>query len=100
MAWTLFSVPSGKRGELDAALHDDQLSRQSQKVRDAKSLGGPADTLYVLLEGSADAMKRGDELLSVVGTRLPAAEGETLYRKLKDEEEAASEGMGLFFTEG
>jgi hypothetical protein len=100
MAWTLFSVPSGKRADLDAVLHDDQLSRQSQKVRDAKSLGGPADTVYVLLEGSAEAMKRADELLAAVGTRLPAVDGEALYRKLKDEEEAASEGMGLFFTEG
>ena len=100
MPWTLFSVPAGKRAELDAVLHDDQLSRQSQKIREAKSLGGPADALYVLLEGSADAMKRADELLAPVGTRLPAADGETLYRKLKDEEESASAGMGLFFTEG
>ena len=100
MAWTLFSVPAAKRAELDAVLRDDQLSRQSQKVRDAKSLGGPADALYVLLEGSAEAMKRADDLLAPVGTRLSAAEGEALYRKLKDEEEAASAGMGLFFTEG
>jgi len=100
MAWTLFSVPASKRSELDAVLHDDQLSRQSQKVRDANSVGGPADALYVLLEGSTDAMKRADELLTPVGTRLPAAEGEAVYRKLKDEEEAASAGMGLFFTEG
>jgi hypothetical protein len=100
MAWTLLSVPSAKRTELDTVLHDDQLSRQSQKIRDAKSLGGPADALYVLLEGSPDAMKRADELLAPVGTKLPPAEAEALYQKLKDEEEAASAGMGLFFTEG
>jgi hypothetical protein len=100
MAWTLFAVPNSKRTELDAVLHDDQLSRQSQKVRDAKSLGGPADSVYVLLEGSAEAMRRGEELLVPVGTRLPTSEAEALYRKFKDEEEAASAGMGLFFTEG
>jgi hypothetical protein len=100
MAWTLFSVPSAKRSELDDALKDDTLSRQSQKVRDAKAMGGPADTLYVLLEGSVDAMKRGDELLAPVGTKLPAAEAEPLYRRFKDEEESASAGMGLFFTDG
>jgi hypothetical protein len=100
MAWTLFSVPTGKRAELDAVLRDDQLSRQSQKIRDAKPLGGPGDALYVLLEGSAEAMKRADELLAPVGTRTPVAEAEPLYRKLKEEEEAASAGMGLFFTEG
>jgi hypothetical protein len=99
MAWTLFSVPSAKRSELDGVLKDDLLSRQSQKVRDAKAMGGAADTLYVLLEGSAEAMKRGDELLAPVGTKMPSAEAETLYRKFKDEEESASAGMGLFFTE-
>jgi|HubBroStandDraft_1064217.scaffolds.fasta_scaffold00319_27 hypothetical protein len=99
MAWTLFSVPSSKRGELDAVLKDDILSRQSQKVRDAKAMAGPADATYVLLEGSADAMKRGDELLAPVGTKLPPNEAEPLYRKFKEEEESASAGMGLFFTD-
>ncbi len=100
MAWTLFTVPNSKRAELDAVLHDDQLSRQSQKVRDAKALGGPADSVYVLLEGAPDAVRRAEELLGPVGTRLPAADAEALYRKFKDEEESASAGMGLFFTEG
>ncbi|MGA9840005.1 MAG: hypothetical protein WBF81_06110 [Thermoplasmata archaeon] len=100
MAWTLFSLPSAKRAELDAVLKDDLLSRQSQKVRDAKSIGGPADTTYVLLEGLPDAMQRADTLLAPVGTKLPAAEAEPLYRKFKEEEESASAGMGLFFTEG
>lgn len=100
MAWTLFSVPSAKRTELDQLLHDDQLSRQSQKVREASAMGGPADTLYVLLEGAPDAMTRADTLLGGVGQKLPPGDAETLHRKFKDEEEAASQGMGLFFTEG
>ncbi|HTW77195.1 MAG TPA: hypothetical protein VMG14_05455 [Thermoplasmata archaeon] len=100
MAWILFAVASAKRTELDAVLHDDQLSRQSQKVRDAGALGGPADQVYVLLEGSPEAMRRAEELLAPVGTRLSAADAESLYRKFKEEEEAASAGMGLFFTEG
>jgi hypothetical protein len=99
MAWTLFSVPSAKRSELETVLKDDILSRQSQKVRDAKTVGGPAETSYVLLEGLPDAMKRADELLGPVGTKVPAAESEALYRRFKDEEESASAGMGLFFTE-
>lgn len=99
MAWTLFSVPAAKRGELDALLRDDQLSRQSQKVRDAPSAGGPAGELYVLLEGGAEAIARADGLLGAVGQKLPAAQAEPLYRRFKDEEENASSGMGLFFTE-
>jgi hypothetical protein len=100
MAWTIHSVPSAKRAELDAVLKDDLLSRQSQKLREAAAMGGPSDALYVLLEGGADALRRADELLATVGTKLPAAEAEALYRRFKDEEEAASAGMGLFFTEG
>jgi len=99
MAWTLFSVPSTKRTELDAALKDDRVSRQSQTVRDAAAMGGPSGATYVLVEGSADAVLRAEELLATVGTKVPAAEAESLYRRFKDEEEAASAGMGLFFTE-
>jgi hypothetical protein len=99
MAWTIFSVPSARRTELDTVLRDDVISRQSQKLREAGTLGGPADTLYVLVEGSGDAVRRAGELLAPVGTRLPAAEAESLYRRFKDEEDAASQGMGLFFTE-
>jgi len=99
MAWTLFSVPTTKRTELDAALKDDRVSRQSLKVRDATAMGGPAGATYVLVEGAADAVHHAEELLTPIGSRLPSAEAEALYRRFKDEEEAASTGMGLFFTE-
>jgi len=100
MAWTLFSVPGTKRTELDAVLKDDRVSRQSQTVRDATTMGGPSGATYVLVEGAADAVARAQELLTPIGTRLPTADAEKLYRQFKDEEEAASAGMGLFFTEG
>jgi hypothetical protein len=99
MAWTLFSVPSTKRAELDAALRDDRVSRQSQKVRDATAMGGPSGATFVLIEGAADAVQRAEELLGPIGTKLPSADAEPLYRRFKDEEESASAGMGLFFTE-
>jgi len=100
MAWTIYSVPSGKRSDLEAALRDDLVSRQSQTVRDAGPLGGPADTIYVLVEGSADGVRRADELLAPVGARLPPPDAERLHQRFKDDEDAASAGMGLFLTEG
>ncbi len=100
MAWTIFTVPASKRADLDGVLKDDRVSRQSQKVREASALGGPADRLYVLIEGSDDAVRYAGELLAKVGERPPTPDAEALYRKFKDEEEAASAGMGLFFTEG
>ena len=75
------------------------MSRQSHKLRDAASAGGPNGQLYVLIEGSPEGVRRAEELLGPIGTKLPAADGEALYRRFKDEEEAASAGMGLFFTE-
>ncbi|MGD0257273.1 MAG: hypothetical protein ABSB90_05265 [Thermoplasmata archaeon] len=99
MAWTIFSVPTSKRTELDAALKDDVVSRQSQKVRDAAAMGGPADRTYVLVEGSTEGVARAKDLLAAVGTALPPAEGEKLHQRFRDEEDAASAGMGLFFTE-
>jgi hypothetical protein len=99
MAWTIYSVPSSRRTDLDGVLRDDVVSRQSQKLREAGAMGGPADLLYVLIEGSSDAVRRAEELLAPLGTRLPPAEAESLYRRFRDEEDAASLGMGLFFTE-
>jgi hypothetical protein len=100
MPWTLYSVASEKRTALDAALKDDLVSRQSHKVRDGPSVGSPAGVTVVLVEGTPDGVRRADELLGPVGTRLAGTDAEQLYRRLKDEEEAASAGMGLFFTEG
>ncbi|MGI0053149.1 MAG: hypothetical protein ACREC5_04295 [Thermoplasmata archaeon] len=99
MAWILFTVPNGRRGDLDTVLGDDQLARQSRTIRDAASAGGPAGELYVLMEGSSEAIARAEGLLAPVGRRLPPVEAEPVYRRLKDEEENASAGMGLFFTE-
>jgi hypothetical protein len=99
MAWTIFSVPSAKRGELDQALADDIVARQSRKLRDAATLGGPSGELYVFIEGSAEAVARAETLLGPVGKKLPKEEADALERKLRDEDEAASAGMGLFFTE-
>ncbi len=99
MAWILFAVPTAQRASLDGALKDDTVSRQSQKVRDASALGGPGDTTYVLVEGTPEGIRRAEELLGPLGKKLAGADAESLYAKFKAEEEAASAGMGLFFTE-
>jgi hypothetical protein len=99
MAVTIYEVPSTKRTELDTALRDDLVSRQSQKVRDAASAGGPAGQLYVVVSGAPEGVARADELLAPLGRKLPMTDAEALQRKFQDEDDAASAGMGLFFTE-
>ena len=100
MAWTIWTVTSEHRPALDAALKDDLVSRQSHKVRDGPSVGAAAGTTVVLVEGSAEALARLEGLLGSAATRLKGDDADRLYRRLKDEDEAASAGMGLFFTEG
>jgi hypothetical protein len=99
MAWTVYSVPTSKKAALDAALADDIVSRQSHTVRAAAALGGPADQTYVLVEGSTEGVRRAEELLGPVGQKPAGTDGEAIYQKIKAEQESASAGMGLFFTE-
>jgi hypothetical protein len=99
MAWTLYAVPSARRSDLDTVLRDDTVARQSRKVREASAAGGPSDQVYVLIEGSTEAVHRADELLGPVGTKLPPDRAEPIYRRFREEDESASSGMGLFFTE-
>jgi hypothetical protein len=99
MSWTLFVVPLAKKSDLDQVLREDTVARQSQKLREASAVGGPSGELYVLIEGGADGVRHAEELLTPLGKKLPNPEAEALYRRFKDEEEAASSGMGLFFTE-
>lgn len=99
MARTIFEVPSARRTELDAALNDDIVSRQSQKIRDASSAGGPAGQLYVVISGSDAGVARANELIAPLGRQLPPAEADKLHQRFQDEDDSASAGMGLFFTE-
>jgi len=99
MAWTLFEVPQSRRTELDELLKDDQISRQSHKLRDAATFGRPSGALLVLIEGAAEAVALAEQRLQKVGTALPKADAERVYRALRDEDDSASAGMGLFFTE-
>jgi hypothetical protein len=99
MPWILYEVPNDRRSKLDEVLRDDLIGRQSQKIRDAATLGGRSGHLYVQLDGSPEAVSRAEMLLKDVGVKLPAKEAEALHARLQEEDEAASAGMGLFFTE-
>ena len=99
MAWILLEVPNDRRAQLDEVLRDDVIARQSHKIRDAATLGGHAGHLYVQIDGSVEAVARAETMLKDVGTKLPSKEAEALRGRLQEEDEAASSGMGLFFTE-
>ncbi|MGI0054771.1 MAG: hypothetical protein ACREB9_04480 [Thermoplasmata archaeon] len=99
MAYTIAAVSSSKRAELDAVLKDDQIARQSHKIRDAAAIGGPSGEIYVQIDGAAEVVQRAQEMLGQIGTVLPAADREKVHAQFVSEDDAASAGMGLFFTE-
>lgn len=99
MAWVIFQVPNDRRAKLDEALRDDVVARQSHKLRDAATLGGPSGHLFVQVEGSPEAVARAETLLRDVGTKLGTKEAEALRARFQEEDEASSTGMGLFFTD-
>ncbi len=99
MAHTVAEVPNAKRTELDEILKDDKIARQSLKIRDAGAMGGPAGALYVQIEGAEDVVRAAEPRLAAIGKILPPADREKLHAQFVAEDEAASAGMGLFFTE-
>jgi hypothetical protein len=99
MAWVIFEVPNDRRSKLDEVLRDDLVARQSHKLRDAATLGGRSGHVLIQIEGSPEAVARAEMLLKDVGTKLPLKDAEALRARLQEEDESASAGMGLFFTE-
>lgn len=91
----VFRVAGADRARLDEALGDDQLSRQSIVLRDARHFGLAEDALYLFLEGSESGMRRADEILLYFAK--PAADADALRQALKDEEDAAASGLGSIF---
>ena len=78
---------------------DDLISRQSLTTRDARSLDLEGDNIYLKLEGSQEALDRAADLVEEheLGKQLSEAESQPIYDKIKEEEETASEGMGMIF---
>ncbi len=99
MSWTIFRVPTGRKGDLDAALADDVVARQSRKIRDATTLGGPAGELVVLIEGTPEGVARAETVLGPVGTKLTGAEAQQLFDRLAEEDQASAAGVGLLFSD-
>ena len=92
----MYAVFKFKKGDkkIDEIYRDDLLNRQSISKRDGKSLGLNDDYIYLMIEGSEDAIKR---IREIAGESELKEDAEEIYRKIKESEEAASLGMGAIF---
>ncbi len=91
--YAVFKFPKGAK-EIEEMYRDDTISRQTIIKRDGASLGLD-ESLYVVVEGSEDALKRARELAGKF--ELQGSDAENIYTKIKDAEDAASFGMGAIF---
>ena len=98
MAYVIFEVKSAEAGKIQTMLQDDVVSRQSIVIRDAHSLDIKEDITYLKVEGSAEGLKRAQELAKEQGMKkLAIKKAKTVNDKIEEQEKAAASGMGMIF---
>jgi hypothetical protein len=98
MEYAIFSIDKNKKKIVDNILMDDLISRQSIVIRDASAIDIKKNIQYVLIEGDEKAIKRAVELFDKENCkREPVKEAEGIYRKIKEQENSAAEGIGFIF---
>ena len=99
MAYIIFEILKEKESGMDILKKDDLISRQSLTIRDARSLDIEGDAIYLKIEGSQEALNRAEDIIKEhkLGEKLSETNAQPIYDTIKDEEESASEGMGMIF---
>ncbi len=85
----------GENLKIRKIYEDDVIARQTIVKRDSRSLGMGGNEVYILVEGSEEALRRAREIAGEFEIR--DEEAEKVYKKIKEEEEEASLGMGAIF---
>jgi len=93
VSYVIFETEKAKRSEVDEKLKTDLISRQSITVREGSGMGLD-EKLYILIEGSEDAISLAKEELSFA--KIPENQ-EEIYEKFKAQEDDAASGMGMIF---
>ena len=98
MAYVIFEVKSAEAGKIQTMLQDDVVNRQSIVIRDANSLEMKGAVSYLKIEGSAEGLKRAEELAKELGLKkIPEKKAKKIDDKIKEQEDSAATGMGMIF---
>jgi hypothetical protein len=97
MPYVIFDVDAENKSKIDGLLKDDQVSRQSIVIKDAKVFDLKDFGTLVLIEGEESALKKAEELFSEMGKKIGGTDRDDIYKKFKDEEGAVLGGIGLIF---
>jgi len=81
----------------DVLLKDDAVSRASITFKEASAYGGKSGHYYCYMSGLEEQCKRAIELAKDLAKELKKKEKEDLVKKIKEEEQKASEAFGGIF---
>ncbi|MBI2971270.1 MAG: hypothetical protein HYY37_02515 [Candidatus Aenigmarchaeota archaeon] len=81
-----------KNAAEDALRKDDVVGRQSIIVKAAHALDMKEDGYFIIIDGSDEALKKAEELLKNIARKYEHKD--VVMAKLKEQEEAAIEGLG------
>jgi len=99
MEWIAFVKKENVRKAEETLKTDfDVAAKQSITVRDAKSLGFNLDGSFFLIGGDDTGVNKCKELIKEFVFEVKEEELKKAKEKIKQEEEAATEGMGGIFN--
>jgi len=81
----------------DVLLKDDVVSRASIVFKEASTYGGKSGNYYCYMSGLGEQCKRALELAKDLAKQLEGKEKEDFVKKIKEEEQKASEAFGGIF---
>jgi len=76
---------------------EESFARVGYRIRDGASLGEDKTKIYVYISSSQGFVKKADEALKDVAVPLKGETAERIIKKIKEEEEAAEQGLGSIF---
>lgn len=95
--YTILKIEKKDSGRIDELYKDDTVSRQSIIRRDGISLELKDDSIYVLIDGSEEAIKKVKEIASTFSKTLERKELEEVYKRFKAQDDKSLEGLGSIF---
>ena len=99
MEWIAFVKMENVRKAEETLKNDfDVAAKQSITIRDAKSLGFNLSGRFFLIDGNDEGVKKCKELIKEFVFEIKEDELKKAREKIKQEEEAAAEGMGGIFN--
>ena len=99
MEWIAFvKRENAKKAEEAIKTDFDVAAKQSITIRDAKSLGLNYDGSFFLIDGSDIGVNKCKELIKDFVFEIKTGDIKKARDKIKQEEEAAAEGMGGIFN--